>query len=217
MSWIIKKKKKELSDEQKVKRGMFMLALLAAGFLYIVLTKPDNTVTFDKPKDSSETAMDKTVDSLLAEKFPDGYTVLDIGEMENSYSEIHCNQELELHKVNYEIENYEKIFGVSKGKYRKETKEKLDSLYDLKRILEIQVEDFKNHSSAKVDKKARRLKVATPDGKIWTGFQELMLNISAINYLVEITDIKDAVTELQLLASKDSGALREKLLNNQNH
>lgn len=211
MSWIYKKKKKELSDEQKVKKGMFMLALLAAGFLYVVITKPDNTVTFDAPKSSAETTMDKTVDSLLSEQFPEGYTLLNKGEMENSRSILHCNQEEELRSVEYEIDLYRQILDVSKGKKKKETREKLDSLNDLKRILELQVEDFNSHPSVNLEKKARRLKVQTPDGKIWTGFQELMLGVSALNYLIEITDSEDALAELEKLAQKDSGALREQI------
>lgn len=192
----MKLKKKERTDEQKVRRGKIaIIAVIVIAIIALVIPSKKKDKQDLDPNALVRQEMDACLDSLLTDLTGRSiYEVYYKGDIENVPFIRECPEAEELERVKMQIrllEN-EKIPNPNR-------KEELEGLYSSQSYLERKVEEFNEGPISKVGYNSRRIKFHNGNGQDFTCFQQSYMGHNRLKHLQELTKGANAQTEMQKL------------------
>ena len=192
------KKKKERTDEQKVRRGRFAIIFIAVAVLAVILirTKKKGEANLD-PSEKICIEMDTVLDSLLCSITDKTYEVYYKGDIEEVPIIPEIPEEEELATVNMQIKMLE-----NKNIPAKNREEELEFAQNQKAYLEKRIEDFKESAASQIAYDSRRIRFRTADGCEYTCFQQHFMGRNRLKHLQEITKAGSAESELSKMQDR---------------
>lgn len=194
------KKKKERTDEQKVRRGNFAIIFILIAVLVVIVipTKKKNEAEID-PMEKVRLEMDSVLDSLLAEITDNAYEVYYKGDIEEVPIIQEIPEEEELSAINMQIKMLE-----NQNIPAKNRAEELELALNQKAYLEKRIQDFKESAASKIAYDSRRIRFRTEDGCEYTCFQQHFMDRNRLKHLQEITKAGSAESELEKMQQRMS-------------
>lgn len=192
----MKLKKKERTDEQKVRRGKIaIIAVVVIAIVALVIPSKKKDKQDMDPNALVRQEMDACLDSLLSDLTGnETYEVYYKGDIENVPFIRECPEEEELERVKMQIrllEN-EKIPNPNR-------KDELEGLYSSQSYLEKKVEEFNEGPISKVGYNSRRIKFKDVNGRTFTCFQQSYMGHNRLKHLQELNNGANAQTEMKKL------------------
>lgn len=192
------KKKKERTDQQKVRRGKFAIIFIVIAILVVIFipTKKKGDAELD-PMEKVRLEMDSVLDSLLDDITDSAYEVYYKGDIEEVPIIPEIPEEEELTTVNMQIKMLE-----NKNIPAKNRTEELELAMGQKAYLEKRIQDFKESAASKIAYDSRRIRFRTADGCEYTCFQQRFMDRNRLKHLQEITKAGNAESEFEKMQER---------------
>lgn len=186
MNWIGKEKKKNIPPEKKVQRAKIILVILAFVFLF-VLIKPTGKSSTTNGDDDIVAVMDIALDSLLQSLGYEDYDVYYKGPIETLYQQLDCPEEDEIIR----LEMRRSLIEANPGMTDKEKIAEIEKIMLTIEQLQQQVNRFYENDKTRMEYHSRRIRFATPNGRKYTFFEQMMAGYFRTNYFLDITESAD--------------------------
>lgn len=187
----VNKRKKEISDEEKVRRGAICIAVIIAMIIALIVLKPHNEKTTD-PRIAIQEQMDAVIDSLLsAQSAAAGFTlpveITDTQEIEHIKIWPPCPFEEEKNDTRLQIRNLEVINAL---KNTDKVKKEIAILQERIAIIDKKIAAWKSDTLNMLNYDTRRIRFTDGAGKKYVCFQNIdrVTGEAGISYLYNVPE-----------------------------